>query len=68
MDEKLNPEMIIYRDFTRKNLNKFNFAYAKWNRGMGNSLFKYLGLKEQEVPIGVIVDYKNGKLRKFKMP
>ena len=46
MDEKLNPEMIIYRDFTRKNLNKFNFAYAKWNRGMGNSLFKYLGLKE----------------------
>lgn len=45
MDEKGNPEMITYRDFTRKNLNKFNFGYAHWNKGMGKSLFKYLGLK-----------------------
>lgn len=57
MDEDLNPVMIVYRDFTRKNLNKFNFGYAKWDKGMGKSLFKYLGLKEEEVPVGVIVDY-----------
>lgn len=57
MDEDDNPEMIVYRDFTRENLNKFNFGYAKWDKGMGNSLFKYLGLNKEEVPVGVILDH-----------